>query len=104
MVVRALLDSGAEVSIISTRIKSFLQLTQQDEWMTLQGIESPENSTARPTAMVTVSGVNNREWSKSVKVTVLPKVSTQLPKEHLQSIKDMPHLKDLELADPYELT
>ena len=101
MVVRALLDSGAEVSIISSKIMNQLQLTKQDEWMTLQGIESPENSTARPTAMVTVSGVNNREWSQPVKVTVLPKVSTQLPKEHLQSIRDMPHLRDLELADPH---
>ena len=101
MVVRALLDSGAEVSIISSKIMNQLQLTKQDEWMTLQGIESPENSTARPTAMVTVSGVNNREWSQPVKVTVLPKVCTQLPKEHLQSIRDMPHLRDLELADPH---
>ena len=101
MVVRALLDSGAEVSIIPNKIMNQLQLVKQDEWMTLQGIESSENSTARPTAMVTVSGVNNSEWSQPVKVTVLPKVSTQLPKEHLQSIKDMPHLKDLELADPY---
>ena len=101
MVVRALLDSGAEVSIISSKIMTTLQLKRQDEWMTLQGIESPESSTARPTAMVTVSSVHNREWSQSVKVTVLPKVSTELPKEHLQFIKDMPHLKDLSLADPY---
>ena len=100
MVVRALLDSGAEVSIISSKIMNTLQLTRQDEWMTLQGIESPENSTARPTAMVTVSAVNS-EWSQPVKVTVLPKVSTELPKEHLQSIRDMPHLKDLTLADPH---
>ena len=101
MVVRALLDSGAEVSIISSKIMTTLHLKKQDEWMTLQGIESPESSTARPTAMVTVSSVHNREWSQSVKVTVLPKVSTELPKEHLQFIKDMPHLKDLSLADPY---
>ena len=100
MVVRALLDSGAEVSIISNKIMNSLQLTRQDEWMTLQGIESPDNSTARPTAMVNVSAVNS-EWSQPVKVTVLPKVSTELPKEHLQSIKDMPHLKDLDLADPH---
>ena len=82
MVVRALLDSGAEVSIISSKIMNSLQLIKQDEWMTLQGIESPENSTARPTAMVTVSAVNS-EWSQPVKVTVLPKVSTELPKEYL---------------------
>ena len=60
MVVRTLLDSGAEVSIISNKIMNTLQLNKQDERMTLQGIESPENSTARPTAMVTVSAVNNR--------------------------------------------
>ena len=101
MVVRALLDTGAEVSIISNKIMRNLQLRKQDEWMTLQGIESPESSTARPTAMVTVSSVHNKEWSQAVKVTVLPKVSTQLPKEHLQFIKDMPHLQDLSLADPY---
>ena len=101
MVVRALLDPGAEVSILFSRVMKNLQLKRLDEWMTLKGIESPETSPARPTAMVTVSSLHNKDWSQSVKVTVLPKVDTDLPKEHLQFVKDMPHIKDLCLADPY---
>ena len=101
MVVRALLDPGAEVSILSSGVMKNLQLKRTDEWTTLKGIESPENSPARPTAMVTVSSLSNKNWSKSLKVTVLPKLDTYLPKEDLQFVKEMPHVKDLCLADPY---
>ena len=101
MVVRAMLDTGAEVSVLSNRVMKNLQLKRLDEWMTLKGIEGPEKSTARPTAQITVSSPYRKDWSQTVTVTVVPKVTADLPKHHLQSVRDLPHIKDLSLADPF---
>ena len=99
--VTAMLDSGAGVSVLSKRVMKTLQLKPLDEWLTLNGIESPEHSTARPTAWVTISSPNREDWSQAVKVTVLPKVTADLPRHHLQAIKDMRYLQNLSpLADP----
>ena len=87
--------------MLSKRVMKNLQLKPLDEWMTLNRIESPKQSTARPTALVTISTPYREDWSQTVKVTVLPKVIAELPRHHLQSIRDMPYLKDLSpLADP----
>ena len=99
--VTALLDSGAGVSVLSKKVMKTLQLRPLDEWLTLTGIENPEHPTARPTAWVTVSSLSTEKWSRSIKVTVLPRVTSDFPKHHLQSVRDLPHLKDLSpLADP----
>ena len=99
--VTAMLDSGAGVSVLSKQISQPLQLQQLDEWLTLNGIEAPEQATARPTSLVTVSSPHRDDWSQVIKVTVLPKVTTELPRHHLQSIRDMPYIQSLSpLADP----
>ena len=97
--VTALLDSGAGVSVLSKRVMKSLQLQALDEWLTLTGIETPDHPTARPTAWVKVSSLD-QQWSREVKVTVLPRVTADLPRQHLQSVRDLPHLKSLTpLAD-----
>ena len=101
MVVRAMLDTGAEVSVLSIRVMKKLNLKRLDEWMTLQGIEGPEKLTARPTAQITVSSPYRTDWAKKVTVTVVPKVTADLLKHHFQSVREMSHLKDLSLADPF---
>ena len=99
-VVTAMLDSGAGVSVVSKRVMSQLQLQPLDQWLTLTGIEGPSNPIPRPTAWLTVSSMTN-EWEKALRVTVVPKVTTDMPRHHLQAVKDLPHLKDVQpLADP----
>ena len=100
-VVTALLDSGAGVSVVSKRVMKTLQLQPLDEWLTLTGTEGPDHSIPRPTAWLTVSSLSTENWDRAIKVTVLPKVTTDMPKHHLQVVKDLPHLRDLSpLADP----
>ena len=99
-VVTAMLDSGAGVPVVSKRVMSKLQLKPLNQWLSLTGIEGPSNPIPRPTAWLTISSLNH-DWERALKVTVLPKVTTDMPRHHLQAVKDMPHLKDISpLADP----
>ena len=97
---RAMLDSGAAISVLSKRMMQQLQLKNGDEWLTVSGIESAQNSPARPTTNITVTSIHHPGWSTTVKVVILPKAARDLPEHHLPSIEKMPHLKDLLLADP----
>ena len=82
MEVRAMLDSGAESSILSNKVMRTLKLKPLDEWRNISGIESPKQATARPTAQVTVSSPFNKEWTKTVTVVALPRVTIDLPRHH----------------------
>ena len=98
---RAMLDTGAAVSVLSNRMMKLLQLKRSEEWLTVSGIESPKNSPARPTAQVTITSKCNPAWSTSVKAVILPKPARNLPEHRLPALEDMPHLKGLGLADPH---
>ena len=98
---RAMLDSGAAISVLSSRMMAQLQLQKTKDWMTVSGVESQANSPARPTANLTISSFSNTGWSTSIKVVVLPKVTVDLPRHDLSAVKRMPHLQGLSLADTH---
>ena len=99
-VVTAMVDSGASVPVLSGRVMSRLQLKPLDEWLTLTGIEGPGSPIPRPTAWVTVSSMNS-DWKRAIKTTILPKVTSDMPRHNLQAVRELPHLRDLApLADP----
>ena len=100
VVARAMLDSGAAISVLSSRMMAKLQLPKTDEWLSVTGVESQSNSPPRPTTNVTVSSMFHTGWSATVKAVILPKVATNLPVHDLSAIKQMPHLQGLTLADP----
>ena len=98
---RAMLDSGAAISVLSSRMMAQLQLQKTEDWMTVSGVESQKNSPARPTANLTISSLSNTDWSTSVKVVILPKVTVDLSRHDLSAVKRMPHLQGLSLAYPH---
>ena len=98
---RAMLDSGAAISVLSSRMMAQLHLPKTKEWMTVSGVESQKNSPARPTAYITVSSITSAGWNASVKVVILPKVTVDLPRHDFTAVKKMPHLQGLALADPH---
>ena len=101
LVVRALLDTGADTSIISNKVMNTLQLKKLDQWVTLTGVEGPHQSPARPTAQVNISSPFRKDWSKTVTVAAVSKVTNDLPRQDAHAVRQMPHIRDLELADPY---
>ena len=98
LTVRAMLDSGAEASVLSKKVMNQLNLKPID-WVTVSGIESFAQTPARPKVVFTVSSIKG-DWSKSITSVVLPKVTINLPRHNLNMLKELPHLKDIFLADP----
>ena len=98
---RAMLDSGAAISVLSSRMMAQLQLQKTEDWMTVSGIESQKHSPPRPTTNLTISSLFNPDWTTSVRAVILPKVTVDLPRHDLSAVKRMPHLQDLSLADPW---
>ena len=96
--VRAMLDSGAETSIMSKKVMDILNLKPVD-WVNVSGIESPSQTLCRPKVNVTVSSLQG-DWSKAVNLVVLPKVTINLPRHDLAALQKLPHLQDLTLAVP----
>ena len=99
-VVTAMVDSGASVPVLGSRVMKQLNIKPSDEWLTLTGIEGHSSPTPRPTVWITISSMNS-SWSKLMKATVLPKVTPDMPRHSLHAVKKLCHLKDLApLADP----
>ena len=99
-IVTAMLDTGAIVPVLSSRVVGQLQLRPLKERVTLSGVGDCKIPTPSPTAWVTVQSMNSN-WSQTVKVIILPKVTADMPRHNLQGIKDLPHIRDLSpLADP----
>ena len=97
---RAMLDTGATISVISKRMTGLLKLKPNKEMITVSGIESASSTPARHTAVVKVTSKTNPAWSTCVKVVILPKTTRNLPENPLPPKQEMPHLKGLLLADP----
>ena len=64
MTVGAMLDSGAESSVMSKKVMDSLKL-RPVEWVNLSGTESPKQTPARPKVKIAVSAVNG-DWVKNV--------------------------------------
>ena len=99
-VVTAMLDSGATVPVLASRLVGPLHLKPLKEHIMLTGVGGCKMPTPSPTAWVTVHSIHSN-WSRRVKVTILPKVTSDMPRHNLQAVRELPHLRDLApLADP----
>ena len=101
MVVRAMLDSAAEVQVLSTRVMQELKLPKRDEWLVLTGVEEQGGVTPRPTVQFTVSSLTDNNWSMTITAAVKPQVTADSPRRHLKDVKELPHLQGLDFADPH---
>ncbi|XP_076237863.1 uncharacterized protein LOC143181365 [Calliopsis andreniformis] len=98
--VRALLDQGSEVSIVSESIAQLLRLPRRSAAVPILGIgaETPRISNGI-IAIKMVSNVNP-QVSINFDALILPKLTAYLPTINIQS-NHWPHLRGLPLADPH---
>ena len=97
--VRALLDAGSTLSIVSTRLMRFLSLEKTGKTVSISGIKSKTSHQAHPLAKVTLASEYTEGWKRDITVAGLDKVIRQLPLQAAHSVKKMEHLKNLVLAD-----
>ena len=99
MTVRALLDAGSTLSIISTKLMKHLNLTTTGKEVAISGIKSKDNQQSHPMARVTLASEYHTDWKRDVTVAAMDEVIRQLPLQDAQSVRRMSHLQDLDLAD-----
>ena len=97
--VRALLDAGSTLSIISSKLMKNLNLTRTGKEVSISGIKSKNSQKPHPMAKVTLTSEHNPNWKREIVVAAMDEVIRQLPLQDAQSVRRMPHLKDLDLAD-----
>ena len=98
--VRALLDSGSNVSLISTKAANSLQLPKTATHITFSGVQDSSSAPSHALVHVSLSPVQAPHQSLEISAALVNKVTCDLPLQGAAGVQNLPHLKDLDLADP----
>ncbi|XP_070519758.1 uncharacterized protein [Cardiocondyla obscurior] len=99
ILVRALIDPGSEVSIISESLAQKLRLPRQPATTAIFGIGGTKSGQAHGCISLDITSSTRSAYKLKVSVFVLPRVSLNSERSvHLSN--HWPHLQGLELADP----
>ena len=96
--VRALVDPGAEISIVAESLVNRLKLPQEKCHMSISGI-GDSNSKVSGISNLLLRSCINPAACYQVQAFVLDQITSYVPKCNLKSL-DLSHLKGLKLADP----
>ena len=97
--VRALLDSGSTLSICTDRLARQLKLKKTGKQVAIRGIKSKDSSRLHPMRRVTLASEFLQDWRADIKLASMEEVIRELPLQHAQHLRSMPHLRQLQLAD-----
>ena len=96
---RALLDSGSTVSLLSNKLMKTLSLKKTNSSISIEGVGSTKTATQHPISQVTLSSSYMKEWSREITIAGMDKVTRELPLQGASSVRQLPYLKNLTLAD-----
>ena len=99
MPVRALLDSGADISSITTKVAKHLNLKPLKETVAVATFGSSEEKICDATVF-NLSSLLKKDWNHQVSAVVVDKITGDHPREDASSVKSLPFFKDLTPADP----
>ena len=100
MVARALLDSGASMSLVSSRVAQTLQLPRMSAQVSFSGVQDTPVQEARSIVTVDLCPVNESNPVLAVTTAVVARVTCDLPLQGASNVRSLPHIKPLQLADP----
>ncbi|XP_017875054.1 uncharacterized protein LOC108621956 [Ceratina calcarata] len=96
---RALLDTGSDISIVSTWVVQALRLSRRPVRVAISGIQEKESGISSSEVDILVRSRIDPGFSLPVRALVLRKLTSCLPSQPV-SLKSWPHLAGLTLADP----
>ena len=100
VVARALLDSGATLSLLSKQTMQALDLKTSDVNVRITGVENTTTSGACPLVSFSISPLHRPKEKKEVVAAVVSQATGTLPLQDAKSVADLPHIRGLQLADP----
>ena len=99
MPVRALLDSGADVSSITSKVANHLNLKKLKDTVAVATFGNSTEKICRA-ANFTLSSLMKKDWSHQVSAVIVDKITGEHPKQDASMVKTMPAVKGLTPADP----
>ena len=98
---RALIDSGAGLSLISHKVAQTLGLPLSPSKLQLTGVQGTSCKPAKFLTSLTISPLHNREKKIQCTPAVVQVVTSDLPPEKMEPVTELPHLIGLHLADEH---
>ena len=97
--VRALLDSGSTLSILSSKVMKHLFLNKIGKYVSISGVSNKSTKKDHPLAKVTLSSNFKQDWSRKITVAGMDELTRELPLQEAHYVRSMDHIKHLSLAD-----
>ena len=97
---RALIDSGAGLSLVSRRVAQILNLPLEPAKLQLSAVQGEISKPLKHVTMLHISPLQNRQKKILCKPAVTQMVTSDLPTEPVHPVGDLPHIMGLQLADP----
>ena len=100
MVARALLDSGASMSLVFNRVAQTLQFPHMSAQVSFSGVQVTPMQEACSIVTVDLCPVNQSNTVLAVTAAVVARVTSNLPLQGTSNVRSLSHIKPLQLADP----
>ena len=97
---RALIDPGAGISLVSSKIARSLNLPLTPTNMQFSGVQGTPCKSSSHLANMTLSPLQDRTTQVKVKAAVVKTVTNDLPAQEIAPVDQLPHLSGLGHADP----
>ena len=97
---RALIDSGAGLSLISSRMANLLDLPLEPTRLQLSVAQGEQSKPLKHLTQLSISPIQNRSLKIPCRAAVTSTVTCDLPPQAVEQILDLPHIMGLQLADP----
>ena len=97
---RALIDSGAGLSLVSERVAQILNLPLKPANLHLSVVQGETSKPLHHITSLHISPLQDRELKLQCKPAVAPTVTGDLPSQAVYPVIDLPHIMGLQLADP----
>ena len=100
MSIRGLLDSGADISAVTSRVAKHLGLKKLNTTVAVSSYGDVINQPAAPTVSLVMDSIHAKPWQATIEAVVIDKITGTIPRSSASSIREHPGLQGVQLADP----
>ena len=100
MRIRALMDSGSTVSLVTTKVAKQLSLQKLEKTMDISALGDVVTAPSCPLTSLSLTSLHKPGWKLKMTAVITNKISGHLPLQGASSVRELPHIKGKTLADP----
>ena len=100
MPIRGLLDSGADISAVTTKVAKQLGLRKLGTTVSVSSYGDVMQP-ASPSVSLTIDSIHAKPWQAGIEAVVVDKITGTIPRSKATSVREHPCMQGLQLADPH---